>query len=375
MKKLKLMTILGTRPEIIRLSACIKACDKYFDHVLVHTGQNWDYTLNQVFFDELGLRSPDFFLNTVGENLGETMGNIISKSYEIILSEKPDAVLILGDTNSALSAISAKRLKTPIFHMEAGNRCWDWNVSEMINRKIVDHISDVNLPYTEHSRRYLLNEGIDGKTIFVTGSPMKEVLSTYRDEIEESNILEQLNLHKGKYILVSAHREENVDIESNFISLMNAINKVAETYNLPIIYSTHPRTKKWLEKRDFKFNSLVKNMKPFGFFDYNKLQKNAFCVLSDSGTLSEESSILKFPAVLIRTSTERPEVLDKGSLIIGGISTETVIQSVNMAIAMNENKEISIEAEDYNDDNISIKVVKIIQSYTDIINRTVWLKD
>lgn len=374
-RKLKVMTILGTRPEIIRLSACMKACDRYFNHILVHTGQNWDYTLNQIFFENLGLREPDYYLDTVGNNLGETMGNIIAKSYDIIQKEKPDAVLVLGDTNSALSAISAKRLKTPIFHMEAGNRCWDWNVSEMINRKIVDHIADINLPYTEHSRRYLLSEGIDGKTIFVTGSPMREVLRDHQLEIDKSDVLEKLNLDSKKYILVSAHREENIDIEENFMSLMTAINNIAEHTQLPVIYSTHPRSMKFIEKRNFKFHHLVKNLKPFGFFDYNKLQKNAYCVLSDSGTLSEESAMLDFPGVLIRTSTERPEVLDKGSVIIGGITSETIEQSMKLAVEMQKNKEEVVMAEDYADTNVSVKVVKIIQSYTDIVNRTVWLKN
>ena len=319
MEKLKVMTIVGTRPEIIRLSAVIKCADQYFDHILVHTGQNYDYTLNQIFFEDLTLREPDYYLESVGTNLGETMGNIIAKSYALMQEIKPDAVLLLGDTNSALSAISAKRLKIPIFHMEAGNRCWDWNVSEMINRKIVDHISDINLPYTEHSRRYLLSEGIDGKTIFVTGSPMREVLRDHMDQIQMSNILERLQLKKNKYILVSAHREENIDIEENFMNLMNAINHIAEKYQMPVIYSTHPRSKKFIEMRNFKFHSLVRNEKPFGFLDYNKLQMNAYCVLSDSGTLSEESAMLNFPGVLIRTSTERPEVLDKGTVVIGGI--------------------------------------------------------
>lgn len=374
MKKIKLMTIIGTRPEIIRLSAVIKCADKYFDHILVHTGQNYDYTLNQVFFDDLGLRAPDYYLESVGENLGETMGNIIAKSYEVLAKEKPDAVLCLGDTNSALAAISAKRLKVPIFHMEAGNRCWDWNVSEMINRKIVDHISDINLPYTEHSRRYLLNEGIDGKTIFVTGSPMREVLRDHEKEIEASDILERINLKSRKYILVSAHREENIDNEEHFMSLMNSINAIAEKYQMPIIYSTHPRSKKFIEQRDFKFHPLVQNMKPFGFMDYNKLQKNAYCVLSDSGTLSEESAMLNFPGVLIRTSTERPEVLDKGSVVIGGISSTTMEQSLELAVSMYENKEEVVIAEDYVDTNVSVKVIKIIQSYYDIVNKTVWMK-
>ena len=302
MRRLKVMTILGTRPEIIRLSETIKACDRYFDHVLVHTGQNYDPRLNDIFFQDLDLRKPDYYLDCVGKNLGETMGNILAKSYDVMLKEQPDAVLVLGDTNSALSAICAKRLKTPIFHMEAGNRCWDWNVSEMINRKVVDAISDINLPYTENSRRYLLSEGIDGKTVFVTGSPMTEVLHKHMDQINNSKVLEQLGLEKGKYILVSAHREENIDIEENFMSLMTAINNVAERYQMPVIYSTHPRSRKWIEKRNFKFNPLVRNLEPFGFFDYNHLQMNAYCVLSDSGTLSEESAILNFPGVLIRTS-------------------------------------------------------------------------
>lgn len=374
MNKLKLMTIIGTRPEIIRLSAVIKCADKYFDHILVHTGQNWDYTLNQVFFEDLGLREPNYYLDSVGKDLGETMGNIIAKSYEVMQKEMPDAVLLLGDTNSALSAISAKRLKIPIFHMEAGNRCWDWNVSEMINRKIVDHISDINLPYTEHSRRYLLSEGIDGKTIFVTGSPMREVLRDHAVKIEASDVLERLHLEKNKYILLSSHREENIDNEENFMSLMSAVNDIAKKYQMPVIYSTHPRSQKFIEKRNFKFHPLVQNLKPFGFMDYNKLQKNAYCVLSDSGTLSEESAMLGFAGVLIRTSTERPEVLDKGSVVIGGITDRTVEQALELAVSMRDNNEEVVMAEDYADTNVSVKVVKIIQSYTDIVNRTVWGK-
>lgn len=374
MKKLKLMTIVGTRPEIIRLSEVIKKCDDYFEHIFVHTGQNWDYTLNQIFFEELDLRQPDYYLDTVGKNLGETIGNIIAKSYDVIEKENPDALLVLGDTNSALSAISAKRLKCPIFHMEAGNRCWDWNVSEMINRKIVDHIADINLPYTEHSRRYLISEGIDGKTIFVTGSPMREVLSLNIDKINSSNILEKLYLEKQKYILVSAHREENIDNEENFITLMTAINNIAEKYNMPVIYSTHPRSRKFIEKRNFKFHPLVKSLDPFGFIDYNKLQMNSYCVLSDSGTLSEESAILEFPGVLIRTSTERPEVLDKGTVVIGGIKEEYIEQALEIAINMNKNKLNNILPSDYLDINISDKVVKLIQSYTHIVNKTVWGK-
>lgn len=374
LQKLKLMTIVGTRPEIIRLSEVIKCADKYFNHVLVHTGQNYDYTLNEIFFEDLQLRSPDFYLGSVGGDLGETMGNIIAKSYQLMLQEKPDAVLLLGDTNSALAAISAKRLKIPIFHMEAGNRCWDWNVSEMINRKIVDHISDINLPYTEHSRRYLLSEGIDGKTIFVTGSPMREVLAAHAQRIEQSDVLSRLNLQPNGYILLSAHREENIDNEENFMSLMQAVNTIAENHKKPIIYSCHPRSKKHIEARGFKFHPLVTSMQPFGFLDYNKLQKNAYCVLSDSGTLSEESAMLGFAGVLIRTSTERPEVLDKGSVVIGGIKGEDVERGMQLAVAMRDNAEPYVMAEDYADTNVSVKVVKLIESYTKIVNETVWLK-
>lgn len=371
---MKVMTILGTRPEIIRLSSTLKKCDQYFNHVLVHTGQNWDYTLNEIFFEDLGLRSPDYFLESAGAHLGETMGNIIAKSYEVIKKEKPDALLILGDTNSALSAISAKRLKVPIFHMEAGNRCWDWNVSEMINRKIVDHISDINLPYTEHARRYLLSEGLDGKTIFVTGSPMREVINEHLEKIQSSDVLIRLSLKENNYILVSAHREENIDIEENFISLMSAINDMAEKYQMPVIYSTHPRSRKFIDQRNFKFHPLVQTLKPFGFLDYNKLQMNAYCVLSDSGTLSEESAMMNFPGVLIRTSTERPEVLDKGTIVIGGITTKDISQALEMAVSMKENQEQLAMPDDYLDENVSIKVVKLIQSYAKIVNMTVWGK-
>jgi UDP-N-acetylglucosamine 2-epimerase len=375
MDKLKVITIIGTRPEIIRLSECIKACDKYFDHILVHTGQNWDFTLNQVFFNDLGLREPNYYLDAVGANLGETMGNIISKSYDVLLKEKPDAILILGDTNSALCAISAKRLKIPIFHMEAGNRCFDQNVPEEINRKIVDHISDINLPYTEHSRRYLLSEGIRKEHVFVTGSPMAEVLHKHSNMIEKSNVLDILKLEPNKYILVSAHREENIDNERNFLSLMNAINSIAEQYQLPIIYSTHPRSWKQIEEREFKFHPLIRQLKPFGFFDYNKLQVNSFCVLSDSGTLSEESAMLGFPAVLIRTSTERPEVLDKGTVVIGGITEKDIVQAITLCRDIWDNKEETVLATDYKDENVSIKVIKIIQSYVKIINKVIWGKD
>ena len=373
-EKLKLMTILGTRPEIIRLSAVIRCADRYFDHILVHTGQNWDKRLNDIFFEELQLRKPDYYLNAVGAHLGETMGNIIARSYEVIQKERPDAVLVLGDTNSALSAISAKRLKVPIFHMEAGNRCWDWNVPEMINRKIVDHISDINLPYTEHSRRYLLSEGLDGKTIFVTGSPMREVLRDATNGINESRVLETLGLSPRKYLLLSAHREENIDNQENFFSLMNAVNRIAERYQMPVIYSMHPRSKKYIVQRGFQFHPLVRSMEPFGFFDYNQLQKNSFCVLSDSGTLSEESAILGFPGVLLRTSTERPEVLDKGTVVIGGIRGEDVERAITLAVSMSENGEETVMAEDYADTNVSVKVIKLIESYTKIVNETVWLK-
>lgn len=374
MSKLKLMTVLGTRPEIIRLSAVMRCADRYLTHLVVHTGQNYDPALNEVFFQELGLRPPDFYLDAVGADLGETMGNIIARSYQVMAREKPDAVLILGDTNSALCAISAKRLKIPIFHMEAGNRCWDWNVSEMINRKIVDHISDINLPYTENSRRYLLSEGIDGKTIFVTGSPMREVLEAAMPQIEQSDVLQRLELERGKYILVSAHREENIDIEQNFLSLMQAINQMAETYQLPVIYSTHPRSLKFIRQRNFTFHPLVRSLPPFGFFDYNRLQMNSLVVLSDSGTLSEESAMLGFCGVLIRTSTERPEVLDKGTVVIGGITQDSVQQAAELAIAMQRAGEPRAVPGDYADTNVSAKVVKLIQSYTPIVNQTVWLK-
>lgn len=374
MKKIKVMTIVGTRPEIIRLSEVIKACDKYFEHILVHTGQNWDYTLNQVFFEELSLREPDYYLNSVGKHLGETIGNIIAKSYEVLEKEMPNALLILGDTNSCLAAVAAKRLKIPVFHMEAGNRCFDQNVPEEINRKIVDHISDINLPYTEHSRRYLLSEGVRKEHIYVTGSPMHEVLVKNMEKIDQSRPLEKLGLEKGKYILVSAHREENIDIEKNFFKLMNGINMIAEHYNIPVIYSTHPRSMKKIEERDFKFHPLVKNLKPFGFFEYNKLQKNAYAVISDSGTLSEESSMLNFPGILIRTSTERPEVLDKGNMIIGGIEGEEIIQAIDMGRTyFEENNRYELPI-DYRDINVAYKVVRIVLSYYKIIDKVIWRK-
>jgi UDP-N-acetylglucosamine 2-epimerase len=374
MSKLKLMTILGTRPEIIRLSEVIKKCDKYFEHILVHTGQNWDYTLNQIFFEDLGLREPDYYLDVVGRDLGETIGNIIAKSYRVFSEVKPGALLILGDTNSALSAISAKRLKIPIFHMEAGNRCFDENLPEETNRRIVDHISDVNLCYSEHARRYLNFEGIPKERTYVTGSPMAEVLTANIDKIKNSKVLEKLNLEKGKYILLSAHREENIDIEENFFSLMNAVNAMAEYYNMSVIYSTHPRSARFIEQREFKFHPNVQSLKPFGFSDYNNLQLNAFCVVSDSGTIPEEASYFKFPAVSIRTSTERPEAMDKGNFIIGSISTAQVLQAVDLAVAMYQNGDLGVTTPDYTDENVSVKVVKIIQSYTGIVNRMVWRK-
>ena len=333
MPRLKLMTIIGTRPEIIRLSAVIKKCDRYFDQILVHTGQNYDYELNQVFFDDLGLRAPDFYLDAVGTDLGETIGNIIAKSYSMMVQEQPDALLILGDTNSCLSAIAAKRLHIPIFHMEAGNRCKDECLPEETNRRIVDIISDVNLAYSEHARRYLHECGLPKERTYVTGSPMAEVLHANLEKIETSDIHQRLGLEKGKYILLSAHREENIDTEKNFFSLMNAVNALAERYDLPILYSCHPRSAKYIEKRGLVFDSRVQQHKPLGFHDYNCLQMNAFCVVSDSGTLPEESSFFlsvghPFPAVCIRTSTERPEALDKGNFILAGITTEQVLQAV-----------------------------------------------
>jgi len=374
MDRLKVMTVVGTRPEIIRLSEVIKACDRYFDHILVHTGQNYDYTLNQVFFDDLGLRAPDHYLDSVGDHLGATVGNIIAKSYEVMVQEQPEALLILGDTNSALAAYAAKRLKIPIFHMEAGNRCFDQNVPEEINRKIVDHISDINLAYTEHSRRYLLSEGIRKDHVFVTGSPMAEVLHKNMASIQNSTVLDELGLEPDRYVLVSAHREENVDNEQTFLSLMDAINFAAESYGMPVIYSTHPRSRKRIEERGFKFHENVRMLQPFGFFDYNRLQMASFCVLSDSGTLSEESAILGFPGILIRTSTERPEVLDKGTVIIGGVTEHDIVQAIELARAMSENNEPVASAPDYQDQNVSVKVVKILQSYTKIVNQVTWRK-
>lgn len=374
MRKLKVMTIVGTRPEIIRLAETIKKCDLYFEHILVHTGQNWDYTLNDVFFKELDLREPNHFLGVVGNNLGETMGNIIAKSYEILVQEQPDALLILGDTNSCLSVIAAKRLKIPVFHMEAGNRCFDQNVPEEINRRIVDVTSDVNLAYTEHARRYLLSEGMRKEYTFVTGSPLPEVFARYMPKIDESDVLERLGLEKGKFILVSAHREENIDNDENFKSLTEALNAIAKTYNMPVIYSTHPRSWKRIEEKGIKFHENIKQLKPFGFYDYNKLQKDSFCVLSDSGSLAEESNIMGFPAVSIRTSTERPEAIDKGSVILGGITFDSITQAIEVITKEKELGEELVKVHDYTDINVSTKVVNIIQGYTSVINKFIWRK-
>ncbi|MBE6544324.1 MAG: UDP-N-acetylglucosamine 2-epimerase (non-hydrolyzing) [Ruminococcaceae bacterium] len=374
MAKLKVMTVVGTRPEIIKMSEIIKKCDTYFEHILVHTGQNYDYTLNEVFFKELGLRAPDYYLGVVGENLGVTMGNVLSKSYELMEKTKPDALIVLGDTNSCLCVISAKRLKIPVFHMEAGNRCFDENLPEEVNRRIVDVTSDVNLCYTEHARRYLNASGVPRERTYVVGSPMAEVLSRNLEMIEKSDVLSRLGLEKNGYILLSAHREENIDIEENFMELMTAVNTLAESYNMPVIYSTHPRSRKFIEKRNFQFHPLVRTMQPFGFWDYNCLQRNAFCVVSDSGTIPEEASYFKFPAVSVRTSTERPEALDKGVFTIGCITKEQVVSAVELATSMHKNGDMGLTVPDYADENVSVKVVKLIQSYTGIVNRMVWRK-
>lgn len=374
MSKLKLMTIVGTRPEIIKMSAIIKKCDRYFAHTLVHTGQNYDYTLNEVFFKDLGLRAPDYYLGVAGANIGETMGNAISKAYDVMAKTRPDAVIVLGDTNSCLSVIAAKRLKIPIFHMEAGNRCKDENLPEEVIRRIVDVTSDVNLCYSEHARRYILDTGARPEYTFVVGSPMAEVLNENRRQVEASDVLDRLGLHKGEYILLSAHREENIDIEMNFFSLMNAVNSMAEKYDLPILYSCHPRSKKFIEARRFVFDRRVMQSQPLGFHDYNKLQKNAFCVVSDSGTLPEEAAYFGFPAVSVRTSSERPEALDRGVFTIGSISAEQVIQAVELAVNMYRNGDIAAPVPAYTDDNVSTKVVKLIQSYTGIVNKMIWRK-
>lgn len=377
--KLKLLIIVGTRPEIIRLSCVIKKCRKYFDTILAHTGQNYDYNLNGVFFHDLELDNPEVYLNAVGKDLGETMGNIIAKSYELMVEIKPDAVLVLGDTNSCLSVIGAKRLHIPIFHMEAGNRCKDECLPEETNRRIVDIISDVDLAYSEHARRYLAECGLPKERTYVTGSPMAEVLTENLAKIEASDIHKRLNLEKGKYILLSAHREENIDTERNFVSLFTAINRMAEKYDMPILYSCHPRSRKRLESSGFKLDSRVIQHEPLGFHDYNCLQMNAFAVVSDSGTLPEESSFFTsidkpFPAICIRTSTERPEALDKACFILAGIDTDSLLQAVEVAVEMNKNRDLGLPVPDYTDLNVSNKVVKIIQSYTGVVNKMVWRK-
>lgn len=379
MGKLKLMTIVGTRPEIIRLSATIKCCDRYFEQILVHTGQNYDYTLNQVFFDDLGLRAPDYYLDAVGDDLGATIGNIIERSYKLMVQVKPDAVLVLGDTNSCLSVICAKRLHIPIFHMEAGNRCKDECLPEETNRRIVDIISDVNLCYSEHARRYLMECGMPKERTFVVGSPMAEVLRANLERIEASDIHQRLGLTKGQYILLSAHREENIDSDANFAALFTAINAMAEKYDMPILYSCHPRSRKRLEATGFRLDPRVIAHEPLGFHDYNCLQMHSFAVVSDSGTLPEESSFYlsvgkPFPAVCIRTSTERPEALDAGCFVLAGIRTEQLLQSIDLAVSMQKNGSIGTPVPDYTAENVSVKVARIIQSYTEVVNRFVWRK-
>ena len=377
--RLKLLIIVGTRPEIIRLSAVITKCRKYFDTILAHTGQNYDYNLNGVFFKDLKLDNPEVYLNAVGADLGETVGNIIARSYQLMVDIKPDALLVLGDTNSCLSAIGAKRLHIPIFHMEAGNRCKDECLPEETNRRIVDIISDVNMAYSEHARRYLADCGLPKERTYVTGSPMAEVLRNNLNEIENSDIHKKLNLEKRKYILLSAHREENIDTEKNFVSLFKAINKMAEKYDMPILYSCHPRSRKRLENSGFNLDKRIIQHEPLGFHDYNCLQMNAFCVVSDSGTLPEESSFFTsvghpFPAVCIRTSTERPEALDKGGFTLAGIDENSLLQAVHTAVEMNLNGDYGLPVPDYLDENVSTKVIKIIQSYTGIVNKMVWRK-
>jgi UDP-N-acetylglucosamine 2-epimerase (non-hydrolysing) len=373
MKKLKLVTIIGTRPEIIRLSEIIKLSDLVFDHILIHTGQNYDYELNEIFFEDLNLRKPDYFLNVVGKNLGETIGNVISKSYDILCDTNPDAILVLGDTNSVLCTIAAKRLKIPIFHMESGNRCFDQNVPEEINRKISDHISDINLTYTEHSRRYLLSEGFRKDHVFVTGSPLNEVLKKHNKQILNSNILAAYGLIKSEYFVISTHREENIDLNDNFIGLMSSLNKVANKYNFPIIFSTHPRTKKRIDQLNITFNPLIKLVSPLGFFDYVFLQQNALCVLSDSGTISEESAMMNFSAISIRTSTERPEAVDCGSIILGGICEKDILNAIETCLLTKSENQMEIPQE-YKVIDVSKRVIRIIQSYTSIVNKVIWNK-
>ena len=366
---MRVMTIVGTRPEIIKLACVIKELDKYTDHILVHTGQNYDYELNQVFFEDLDLRAPDVYMNAAGENAAETIANVIEKSDKLFKEYKPDAVLLYGDTNSCLSVISAKRNKIPVFHMEAGNRCFDERVPEELNRKVLDHLSDINMTLTEHARRYLIAEGIRPETIIKTGSSMQEVFAMNKDKIAQSNVLERLGLKEKEYFVLSAHREENVDSEKNFINLLNSINKVAEVYKMPIVFSAHPRTRKKIETMGFKFNDLVKYMKPLGFNDYNKLQQNAFCVISDSGTITEESSLLGFPAITIRQAHERPEGMDEGTLIMSGVEEQGILDAIKVVTGQNVKMN---PVADYQVPHLASKVVRIILSYTDYINRTVW---
>ncbi len=367
------MVIVGTRPEIICLAVVIQKMEDFFEVVFVHTGQNSDYALNEIFFKDLNLRKPDYYLESPRENLGQSMGNVIAKLYEVMTKEKPDAFLVLGDTNSGLAAISAKRLKIPIFHMQAGNRCFDLNVPEEINRRIIDHVSDINLPYSENARRYLIDEGMKNNFLYVTGSPMAEVLDKHKKQIEKSDILKRLKLEKGKYFVASSHRDENLDVGDNFSILAKSLNAVVEKYQIPIIFSTHPRTAKKIKEKKIKFNKLIKNIEPLGFFDYVKLQTNAFCVLSDSGTISEKSTILNFPAVSLRTSSERPEALDAGSIVLGGIDEDNILSSIKIAIGTySPNRKNPVK--DYQDLNVSDKVIKIIQSYTDIVNLRTWRK-
>lgn len=373
MKKLKIITVVGTRPEIIRLAECIKKCDMVFDHILVHTGQNYDYNLNEIFFNELEIRKPDYFLNVAGKHLGETIGNIIARSFEVFTEERPDGLLVLGDTNSVLSTISAKRLKIPIFHMEAGNRCFDQNVPEEINRKISDHISDINLAYTENSRRYLLSEGFRKDHVFVTGSPLLEILNRYSAGIAKSLVLKDLGLKHGEYFVVSAHREENIDLKENFKVLVKSLNAVAEKYQFPVIFSTHPRTQKRIIEEKVAFHPLIKNVPPLGFFDYVHIQKHAFCVLSDSGTISEESAMVDFPAVSIRTSTERPEAIDAGTIVLGGIEEDEVLNAIEIAKATYRPYGNKIPLE-YTVTNTSDRVIRVISSYLSIVNKVIWNK-
>ncbi|HEY5392592.1 MAG TPA: UDP-N-acetylglucosamine 2-epimerase (non-hydrolyzing) [Hanamia sp.] len=373
---MKIMTIVGTRPEIIKMSRVMAELEKYVDHVLVHTGQNYDYELNEIFFENLRVKKPDYFLDVAGKSVAYTIGNVISKSDDIFEIEKPDAVLLYGDTNSCLAVISAKRRKIPVFHFEAGNRCFDQRVPEELNRKILDHLSDINFPLTEHARRYLIAEGIKPDTIIKPGSPMKEILDFHSEEINNSDVLNRLNIEQGKFFIVSAHREENIDSEENFNDLLDSLNAIANKYNYPVIVSTHPRTKIKLESLNRNdLNPLIQFLKPLGFFDYNKMQQNAYCVISDSGTISEESSILNFPAITIRQAHERPEGMDEGTLIMSGLKTERILQSINIVVSQfSKEKRVTKIVSDYDVDNFSLKVVRAIISYIDFVNRTTWKK-